>query len=166
MPRTTSPRRRRGRLVPLALALVVAVAACSKPEPSRTELVDVFRRTGMTSAEARCVSDAILDNLSDDQLDAIIERGPSGAPVDPAGSTDGVATKVRTALAACKSSEITGTTSTTTTTLPITDPSTLPPATEELNPASSTTTPSGASTTTAVTPTSTATSGNTGVATP
>ncbi|MCU1498464.1 MAG: hypothetical protein JWM47_2417 [Acidimicrobiales bacterium] len=97
------------------VGVAVALSACSAKAPDRTELTDALERTGMGTPDARCVSDAILDTLTDEQVAAIVERGPSGAPVDPEGTTDGPATKVREAIAACKA---TVTTTTVATTLP------------------------------------------------
>ncbi|CAN5566129.1 hypothetical protein BH10ACT1_BH10ACT1_25110 [soil metagenome] len=139
MPRTTptAHRRRLPTIVVGLVGLVASLAACSKPVPSNTELVDALQRTGMSATESRCVSDAILDTLSKDQVAAIVDRGASGAPVDAVGKTGGPLAKVRAALTACQ--DAAGGT-TTTITVPEEQTTTSSVITDQIDPATTTTT--------------------------
>jgi hypothetical protein len=84
------------------LALAVLVAACSAGTPSRNELVEALKTSGVPADVARCAADAMEDSLSSDQLAQIVERGPGGAPADDAERTDDPSDKVRAALAVCR----------------------------------------------------------------
>lgn len=95
--------------------------------PTRRELVAAYESSGMAPAQAECAADAILDNLSDHEVSMIVERGPSGAPVDDPDVADEPIDRARTALGECRTLE------------PVTaDPG---PATSEPEGAATTTTP-------------------------
>lgn len=85
-----------------ALLVGVLVAACSAGTPSRNELVEALKTSGVPADVARCAADAMEDSLSSDQLAQIVERGPGGAPADDAERTDDPSDKVRAALAVCR----------------------------------------------------------------
>lgn len=73
--------------------------------PSRSELVAAYESSGMPPAQAECAADAILDNLSDHEVSMIVERGPSGAPVDDPDVADEPIDLARTALGECRALE-------------------------------------------------------------
>jgi hypothetical protein len=85
----------------LAVAVLV-VAGCAAGAPSRTEFVDALRTTGLSQSEAGCVADAVLDELTEDEVALIVDRGPSGAPVDDATQGRDSLERVRAAVAACE----------------------------------------------------------------
>lgn len=94
----------------LVAGLAVGSMACSGPTPSRAELVDALRDSGVPTPVARCTADAITDKLSKDQVAQIVERGPGGAPADDPDRTDDPIDKVRAALAVCRADLPTSTT--------------------------------------------------------
>lgn len=98
----------------VAVGLAVVATACAKPVPSRAELVGALETSGIAPSEATCAADAILKNLSKDQVALIVERGSSGAPADDPNRTDDPSDKVRAALAACRAAAVTTSTSITT----------------------------------------------------
>lgn len=79
-----------------------ALTSCSSPVPTRTELVKALETSGIPAAQAMCSADAIVKNLSHDQVALIVERGGGGAPPDDPKRTDDTSDKVRAALAACR----------------------------------------------------------------
>ncbi len=96
------PLRRRRTTASAALAAVaLVVAGCSAGAPSRTEFVDALRTSGLSEADAGCVADAVLDELTEDEVALIVDRGPSGAPVDDATQGRDSLERVRAAIAAC-----------------------------------------------------------------
>lgn len=97
------PTRRPAALASLvALMLAVLITACSAGTPSRNELVEALKTSGIPADVARCAADAIEDSLSSEQLAQIVERGPGGAPADDTERTDDPSDKVRAALAVCR----------------------------------------------------------------
>ena len=72
--------------------------------PTRSELIGAYESSGMPTAEAECAASAILDNLSDHQVSMIVERGPSGAPVDDPKKDDEPIDRARAALSKCRES--------------------------------------------------------------
>jgi len=102
----------------LAVGLAaLGVAGCSASPPSQNELAQALEDSGLSAEMATCTSKAVIDNLSDEQLAELTERGAGGAPVDEPDRTDDAADKVREALTACRDTlAITTTTVTTTTT--------------------------------------------------
>ena len=115
----------------VAIALGVGAAACSTATPSRDDLVDALVTSGLSKAESACAADAVVDNLTDDELAEIVERGGSGAPRDDPKDADDTMDKLRTALNVCRDQA-----AATSTTVPA--PSTT---TSTTIPAASTTTP-------------------------
>lgn len=83
------------------VAAALAVVGCSAGAPSRAEFVDALRTSGLSQADAGCVADAVLDELSDEEVALIVDRGPSGAPVDDATQGRDSLERVRAAIAAC-----------------------------------------------------------------
>lgn len=81
--------------------VVLVVSGCAAGAPSRSEFVDALRTTGLNQAEAGCVADAVLDELTEDEVALIVDRGPSGAPVDDATQGRDSLERVRAAIAAC-----------------------------------------------------------------
>ncbi len=88
--------------VAIAVLLGLGMAACGADAPSRSELVQLFETSGIPAAQSRCAADAILDTLSTKQVESIVQRGSSGAPLDDPDRTDDAADKVRDALATCR----------------------------------------------------------------
>ena len=76
--------------------------SCSSPVPSRTELVTALETSGIPRSQATCAADAILKNLSHDQVQLIVERGGGGVPPDDPKRTDDPSDKVRAALGVCR----------------------------------------------------------------
>lgn len=70
--------------------------------PTRDQLIDAYRSAGMAEEQAACSADAVLDNFSDHEVSMIVERGPSGAPVDDPAVPDEPIDQVRAALTACQ----------------------------------------------------------------
>jgi hypothetical protein len=166
-PRWTDDRVRIGILVMAGLAVVVGVIAflaLTRTEvPTRSELVDALRTSGMSAEESTCAADAILDNLHGDDLDAIIERGPGGLP-DDAAKTNEPLDEVRAALSECRvAADPVPTTTSTTVPISGTTPATVPGiGDDELVPSGgsegSTTVPGSAGTSTSTSTTPVATS--------
>ena len=122
----------------IAGALVVAgmglaATACSAGAPSRDELVESLITSGLSKAESTCAADAIVDNLTDDEVAEIVERGGGGAPRDDPEKADDTMDKLRAALAVCRDQAA----ATSTTTVPA-SPTTVPASTTTV-PASTTT---------------------------
>lgn len=88
----------------VAIALVVGLAACSAGAPSRDELVDALVTSGMERSLAECAADAFTTTLTDDELDLLAERGPSGLPADDPARTDDANDQLREAMTACRTS--------------------------------------------------------------
>lgn len=86
----------------LVMAAAVVVAGCSAGAPSRSEFVDVLRTSGLSEQDAGCVADAVLGELSEDEVALIADRGPSGAPVDDPQRDDDANDRVRAAIAECR----------------------------------------------------------------
>lgn len=64
------------------LAAAVSLAACGPSEPSRQDLRAALRDAGMSNDQARCVADAVVGDLSADEVKLIMRVGPAGAPTD------------------------------------------------------------------------------------
>ncbi|MEZ5180877.1 MAG: hypothetical protein R2702_03235 [Acidimicrobiales bacterium] len=103
---------RRAVLGSAAVALAL-LAGCSTEAPGRDEIARSLRASGFSVEAADCAADALVDNLSDDQIAELAERGGGGAPVDDPNRTDDPADKVREAMNACRPL-VEGTTTTTT----------------------------------------------------
>lgn len=84
------------------LCLTVLLAGCATKVPSGDELTDTFVSTGLSEAEARCVSDAVLKTLPDDDIVRLMERGVGAAPRDDPNRDDDSYDRFRTALTACQ----------------------------------------------------------------
>ena len=105
----------------LVLALGLGgVAACSHPTPTADELTDAFVTSGLPEGRARCVSEALVKELTTKQLDLLVERGASGAPQDDPNLTDDAADRLRAAFTACTDQAIKDGEVTTTTAAPVT----------------------------------------------
>lgn len=103
MPAPTSTlSRRRLALGVAVLVSVVGLGACSTPNPSQDQFTESLVISGVDPEVAECTSKAVMDNLSDEQVRRINERGGGAAPVDDAAKPDEAADKVREALAACR----------------------------------------------------------------
>lgn len=146
-PATTAPPRSAGARALLglgcAVSLVLGLSGCAG-NPDQPELTDALVTAGVPEGVARCAADALIDNLSDDELAQLVTRGPGGAPRDDAEEPGEPADLLRDALAACREdlpSETVpvegGEPGGTTVTTPTTGPATTDPATTE--PGSSTT---------------------------
>ena len=83
------------------VALTVTAGACAEPAPDRAELVDLLERAGISADESKCAAKAVVDNLTDAQIEDIMQRGGSALVDDPK-RTDDASDKVRTALATCR----------------------------------------------------------------
>lgn len=86
----------------VAVGLGVVTAACTTSAPSRDELVDALRTSGLSKAESTCAADAIVDNLTDDEVAEIVERGGGGAPRDDPKDDNDTMDKLRAALTVCR----------------------------------------------------------------
>lgn len=82
--------------------LAIAATSCAEPVPDRDELAEALQDSGLSASVARCTADAITENLSDDELAQIAERGPGGAPRDDPDETDDSTDQVREAMAICR----------------------------------------------------------------
>jgi len=96
----------------VTLAMIGSLTGCGSSTPTRGELVSSLERSGMAKDEAECAADAVLADLSDEQVALLVERGPGGAPVDDPDSTDDAADKVRAALGKCRAEAEAATTTT------------------------------------------------------
>lgn len=111
---------RRAAVGAVAVAFVVAVVGCATEVPSRQELVAAFESSGLSADEAGCVTDAVLDNLPDEDIIRLVERGQGAGPRDDTNRDDDPYDLTRAALTACR--EAAAATSTTTTTTTTTAP--------------------------------------------
>lgn len=100
-------RRRAGRVV-AALAVVVALGACGTATPSRSELVDALRTSGVPAAEARCVVRAIFDTLTPAQIEQLYERGNGGVPRNEPSRGDDASDRLSAAMGTCRDRAIGG----------------------------------------------------------
>lgn len=91
----------RSALLAGALAAAFATVGCSSP-PSRSDITDALITSGLSEEVARCAADALVDELSDDELVQLTERGGGGAPVDDPDRDDDASDRVRAALTACR----------------------------------------------------------------
>lgn len=89
-------------LAGVAAACAVGLGGCGADAPSRDELVHALELTGISSEKAECAADAVLENLSDEQIVRLVERGPAGAPRDDPDRSDDAADQVREALTECR----------------------------------------------------------------
>lgn len=89
-------------LVVLAGGVWFLLTSFEAEPPARSELVGAYESSGMPPALAECAADAILDNLSDHEVSMIVERGPSGAPVDDPEIDDEPIDRARAALTECR----------------------------------------------------------------
>lgn len=101
---------RTGLIVAVVVAALVGavwflLSSFEAEPPTRNELVSAYESSGMPPAQAECAADAILDNLSDHEVSMIVERGPSGAPVDDPKVDDEPIDRARTALGECRALE-------------------------------------------------------------
>lgn len=136
-PTLARTRRRRGAAwaVTLLLGAGGLLAACAGT-PEQDELVESLERAGLPAAQAECAAAALYDNLSDEQIAKIAERGASAVIDGP--ETDEPIDVARREIAACATTVTTSTTAQGATTLPIEDTTTtvvagsttVPPDTE------------------------------------
>ena len=120
-------------------AVLILLGGCAEA-PSRGELVEALETSGIPEAKAECAADAVIDELTEDEIVEIVARGPAGAPRDDPDASDDASDRVRAALAECQQ---VGAETTSTTELPPPPPST--PGSIEGDP--STSAPGGSSTT-------------------
>lgn len=83
------------------VAALVLLVACAASTPRRDQLIDALGRSGIPTPVASCVADALVSDLSDDQLDQLVEFGAAGAPQDDPDRADDAADRLREALASC-----------------------------------------------------------------
>lgn len=87
----------------LALSAVVLIGAgCSSAPPDRAQVVRALRTSGIPAAQARCTADAIYDNLTDEQVRQLVERGNGGTPKDNPTRTDDALDKLNAAMVTCR----------------------------------------------------------------
>lgn len=86
----------------LAGCLGVGAVACAAEPSGRDELARSLASSGLPQDVAGCAADALVDNLSSQELLDIAERGGGGAPVDDPERTDDSLDLVRAALAECR----------------------------------------------------------------
>jgi hypothetical protein len=96
-----SDRRRSVRSLGLLAGVVLTVAGCAS-SVSRAELVESLERSGIDTPRAECAADAVLDELSDEEVARLLDRGPAGAPRDDPERSDDASDRVRAALAECQ----------------------------------------------------------------
>lgn len=98
-------RRLRHRTTALVLSAVLGLGAlgagCSSG-PDHGEVVDALITSGLSEEQARCAADALFDELTEDELAQLADRGAGGAPVDDPDRADDAADRIRTALNACR----------------------------------------------------------------
>lgn len=86
----------------VGLSTVAMLLGGCAEAPSRDELVEALESSGIPAAKAECAADAVLDELTEDEIIEIVERGPAGAPRDDPDSSDDASDRVRAALAECQ----------------------------------------------------------------
>ena len=91
-------RRRLASAVAVLVALTVAAGACAEPAPDRAELVDLLERAGISADESKCAAKAVVDNLTDAQIEDIMQRGGSALVDDPKRTDDASDTSVSTPI--------------------------------------------------------------------
>jgi hypothetical protein len=107
-----------------ALGVALAVLVGCSDAPSQPDLVDSLVRSGLSTEEAECAAAALYDNLPDDQIAAITERGPSAVIDDPKDPDEPIDV-ARSEIAACRSVSTTSTSAAAPdTTLPVDAPTT------------------------------------------
>jgi hypothetical protein len=84
------------------LTVAAALLGGCAEAPSRSELVQALEASGIATERAECAADAVLDELSEEEIIELVERGPAGAPRDDPEATDDASDRVRDALAACQ----------------------------------------------------------------
>lgn len=65
-------------------------------------MVRALRTSGVPAAQAQCTADAIYDNLTDDQVRQLADRGNGGTPKDDPLRTDDALDKLNAAMATCR----------------------------------------------------------------
>jgi hypothetical protein len=128
--------RRRGALVLVGAAAAV-LAGCAEPAPGRDELRAALVRSGLSEEVASCTTDAVVDNLTEEQLADLALRGSGAAPVDDPERADDNADALRLAMDACRvlQAEAAPPTSSSTTSVPTSTPPVPTTRGEELRPA-------------------------------
>ena len=87
----------------IGVGLVAAgLTACGTDPASSDDIKQGLVDAGVDAELAECAADAVVDNLSADQIVALMERGPAGAPRDDPERTEDDSDKVRAAIAECK----------------------------------------------------------------
>jgi hypothetical protein len=122
-----------------AAVLAVGASGCATEVPSRGELVAAFESSGLSADLAGCVTDAVLENLPDEDLIRLVERGSGAGPRDDPNRDDDPYDRTRAALTACQEAAAATSTTTTTTTTAV-----VP--TSDTTSATTTTDPSGVDT--------------------
>lgn len=96
------PGRFRTAVASAIVMLSVASVACSAPTPARDDLSDAFTASGLPPDVARCAAEALVTELSQEELDVLVERGNGGVPIDDPDRDDDAADRLRAALADCQ----------------------------------------------------------------
>jgi hypothetical protein len=116
----------RAMVVGAVVVFAGAASGCATEVPSRSELVAAFEGSGLSADLAGCVTDAVLENLPDEDLIRLVERGSGAGPQDDPDRDDDSYDRTRAALTACQ--ETAAATSTTTTTTTTTTTAAVPPS--------------------------------------
>jgi hypothetical protein len=116
---------------------VLGLTGCGADVPGRGELVQAFEDSGLSPDLSRCVSDALLKNLPDEDLIRLVEGGQGSGPRDDPDRDDDPYDLTRAALTKCQEQD-----RTTTTTITSSAPrsSTTAPTGSDISDSTSTTT--------------------------
>lgn len=116
---------------------VLGLTGCGAEIPGRGDLVQAFEDSGLSPDLSRCVSDALLKNLPDEDLIRLVEGGQGSGPRDDPDRDDDPYDLTRAALTKCQEQD-----RTTTTTITSSAPrsSTTAPTGSDISDSTSTTT--------------------------
>jgi hypothetical protein len=128
------PRRTLALLAGAAAVVSLVLTGCGTPTPKEADLTEALVDSGLSEPVAECASSALVESLTDGELQELAERGAGGAPVDDPARTDDSADKLAKAMTACKELVASSQPSTTLapvgeaggTTTPATEPTTEP----------------------------------------
>ena len=115
----------------------LSLTGCATDVPSHDDLVQAFEDSGLSPDLSRCVTDALLKNLPDEDLIRLVERGKDTGPRDDPNRDDDPYDLTRAALTKCQEQD-----RTTTTTITSSAPrsSTTAPTGSDISDSTSTTT--------------------------
>ncbi|MCB0987630.1 MAG: hypothetical protein KDB09_07630 [Acidimicrobiales bacterium] len=80
----------------------LSLTGCATDVPSHDDLVQAFEDSGLSPDLSRCVTDALLKNLPDEDLIRLVERGKDTGPRDDPNRDDDPYDLTRAALTKCQ----------------------------------------------------------------